>query len=274
MKKSFIAVLLLVGAAAMMATSVFAQSSVEEPNAILKNVKLQRQLTGGTQGLRVSAGPDPDTVYVGYSQTDHWNASNNYWNVWSGTRRPGTVDATNATWDWDNLSILASHGVGDSLAGWWPISRLYNTVGGFTFSDVDRPWWAVEAGNIANYVMNQGAGGKRTFGVVGVWHGDGGVNQGTGVTWTPLSGTKSAWCGLRQLNDTSVKDLVTNQPFNQAAVERVLSGAAAPGNRRFPGYANQWDQILYRDIAAAAATPLNISFLYRTRMSTDRKSVV
>ena len=267
MKKSFIAVLLLVGAAAMMATSVFAQSS-DDPNAILKNVKLMRQLSGGTQGLRVSAGPDPDTVYVGYSQTDHWNASNNYWNVWSGTRRPGTVDATNATWDWDNLSILASHGVGDSLAGWWPISRLYNTVGGFTFSDVDRPWWAVEAGNIANYVMNQGAGGKRTFGVVGVWHGDGGVNQGTGVTWTPLSGTKSAWCGLRQLNDNSVKDLVTNQPFNQAAVERVLSGAAAPGNRRFPGYANQWDQILYRDIAAAAATPLNISFLYRTRMST------
>ncbi len=265
MKKSFVAALLLFGAAAMMATGVLAQTS-DDPVAIVKNGKMVRELANAAkQRLRVSAGPDPDTVYVGYSQTDHWNASNNYWNIWSGTRRPGTPDPNNATWDWDNLSILASHGVGDSLAGWWPIKRLYNTTGGFVYPDDQRPWWAVDIGNIANYVINQGSGGKRTFGVVGVWHGDGGAGQagGSGVTWTPLSGSRSAWCGLRQLNDNSVLDAVTGQPFNQAAVERVVGGS-----RRYPGYANQWDQMLYRDVNAPAGQPLNISFLYRTRMST------
>jgi len=268
MKKSFIAVLLLVGAAAMMATGVFAQSS-DDPGAILKNVKIQRALSGAAQqNLRVSAGPDPDTVYVGYSSTDHWNATNNYWNIWSGTRRPGTNDPNNATWGWDGLSILASHGVGDSLAGWWPNKRLYNTTGGFTFTDDNRPWWGIDNGNTANYVINQGAGGKRTFGVVGVWHGDAGINQGVAVQWTPLSGTKSAWCGLRQLNDNSAVDAVTGQPFNQAAIERIQGGGAGAGNRSYPGYANQWDQMLYRDIAAPAGQPLSLSFLYRTRMST------
>jgi len=266
MKKSFIAVLLLVGAAAMMATGVFAQST-DDPHAILKNVKSQRA-SAGQQGLRVSAGPDPDTVYVGYSATDHWNATNNYWNIWSGTRRPGTNDPNNALWGWDDLGILASHGVGDSLAGWWPIKRLYNTTGGFTFTDDNRPWWAVDLGNTANYVINQGPGGKRTFGVVGVWHADPGAAAGAGVHWTPLSGTKSAWCGLRQLNDLSVIDAVTGQPFNQAAVERVNGGGAGAGVRSYPGYANQWDQMLYRDVNPPAGQPLNISFLYRTRMST------
>lgn len=271
MKKSFIAVLLLAGAAAMMATATFAQVSADEPAAILKNVKMLRaQSAANSSGLRVSAGPDPDTVYVGYSQTDHWNASNNYWNIWSGTRRPGTANANNAIWDWDNLSILASHGVGDSLAGWWPNRRLYTTTGGFTFADFDRPWWAIDIGNSANYVINQGAGGKRTFGVVGVWHGDGGVGQagGSAVTWTPLSGSKSAWCGLRQLNDNSVVDAVTGNPFNQSTVERHQGGGAGAGARKYPGYANQWDQMLYRDIVPPAGQDLNISFLYRTRMST------
>ena len=54
-------------------------------------------------------------MYVGYSATDHWNATNNYWNIWSGTYRPGTNDPNNALWGWDDLGILASHGVGDSL---------------------------------------------------------------------------------------------------------------------------------------------------------------
>ena len=65
------------------------------------------------RGLRVSAGSDPDTVYVGYSRADHWSATTNYWNLWTGTRRPGTANANNATWDFDDTSILAAHGVGE-----------------------------------------------------------------------------------------------------------------------------------------------------------------
>jgi len=274
MKKPFVALLLLVGAAAMVATSVFAQDAgVSDPGNKLVNAKMNRELMNSrAQRLRVSAGPDPDTVWFGYSHSDHWNASNNYWNLYTGTNYPTTaVQPGNAIWDWDNLGILASHGVGDSLAGWWPTRRVYTITGGLTLPDASRPWWAIEIGNVANYVINQGGGGKRTFGVVGVWHGDAGKNQagGSAVQWTPLSGTKSAWCGLRQLNDNSVIDQVTKSPFNQSTLDFL--GATLPTTptpKRFPGYASQWDQMLYRDIAAAPATALNISFLYTTRMST------
>jgi hypothetical protein len=274
MKKPFVALLLLVGAAAMVATSVFAQEAgMSDPGNKLVNAKMNRELMNSrAQRLRVSAGPDPDTVWFGYSHTDHWNATNNFWNLYTGVNFPTTtLNPQNAIWDWDNLAILASHGVGDSLAGWWPTRRNYNITGGLTLPDASRPWWAIDLGNQANYVINQGLGGKRTFGVVGVWHGDGGVGQagGSAVQWTPLSGSRSAWCGLRQLNDNSVMDQVTKNPYNQSTINFMGVGAfLTPSVKRFPGYAGQWDQMLYRDIAAAPATALNISFLYKTRMST------
>jgi len=269
MNRALLAAMLLLASLAAPTRLARADEFSTDAVPILKNIAGQREAAAASRrGLRVSAGLDPDTVYVGYSQTDHWSAANNYWNIWTGTRRPGTNDPNNASWDWDNLSILAAHGVGDSLAGWWPVNRLYNTTGGFTLPDDQRPWWAIDHGNEASYVINQGAGGKRTPGVVGVWHADPGKNAGNGVLWTPLSGTKSAWCGLRQLNDLSVTDAVTGQPFNQAAVDMMIGGGVGAGRRSFPGYANQWDQMLYRDVAAPAGQPLDISFLYRTRMST------
>jgi len=271
MKTPFIAALLPGLLVTTLAGTAFAQGTADEPEARIMNRRAPGAgAEAGRQRLRVSAGPDPDTVYVGFSQSDHWNATTNYWNIWSGTRRPGTNNPDNAMWGWDDLHILASHGVGDSLAGWWPDLQLYSTTGSVTLPDHQRPWWAIEHGNRANYVINQGPGGRRTYGVVGVWHGDGGALQpgGSGVTWTPLSGSRSAWCGLRQLNDHSVLDAVTGNPFNQSVVERSYVGGG-PGSRRYPGYASQWDQLLYRDVVAPAGQPLNVTFLYRTRMSTS-----
>ena len=266
MKKPFVALLCLIGAAAMVASSAFAQT--EDLGIKMVNAKMAKELLQSRAArLSVSAGPDPDTVYVGKSFSNH-TAPDNYWNIFTGDYLPGINSPTNAFWDWDNsVGIQAP----DSLQGWWPLHRQYNSAGGLTLPDDQRPWWAIDHGNIANYVLSQRASAKRTFGVVGIWHSDPGntINPAGSVPWTPLSGTKSAWCGLRQHGDNTVADAQTGNPFNQNVVA-ALGDAASTGNiQRFPGYVDQMDQMLYRDIAITSTQALAVSFSYRTRMSTS-----
>ncbi|HET9651083.1 MAG TPA: hypothetical protein VFP36_02775, partial [Usitatibacter sp.] len=266
MKKPFVALLLMVGAAAMVASSAFAQG--EDLGIKLQNAKLVKQLVASRAArLGVSAGPDPDSVYVGKSAANHTGPTN-YWNIYTGTYLPSIVNTTNAIWDWDNsVGIQAA----DSLQGWWPLRRQYNSTGGLTLTDDQRPWWAIDHGNLANYVISAQSSAKRTFGVVGIWHGDPGKNAGAAVPWTPLSGTKSAWCGLRQHGDQSVIDQVTKNAYNQDT-EQYLHDATTAGSgspQNFPGYPDQIDQMLYRDIAMTPSQSLTVSFKYRTRMSTQ-----
>src|SRR5262249_41367528 len=133
-----------------------------------------------------------------------------------------------------------------------------------------------------NYVINQGAGHKRTFGVVGVWHrdpGNTGAGVGRGVGWIPLSGQYSAWCGLRHHGDVTAMDAVTGNPFNDdvlmfnppAGGTRTVTTPGGVGtDKKFPGYGSQWDQMLYRDLdlSGSPGAPLTLSFKYHTRMST------
>jgi len=264
MKKPFVAFLLIVGAAAMVASSAFAQG--DDLGIKLQNAKMVKQMLSSRAGrLGVSAGPDPDTVYIGKSNTNH-TAADNYWNIYTGSYLPGVVNATNAFWGWDNsVGIQAA----DSLQGWWPLRRQYNSAGGLTLTDDLRPWWAIDHGNLANYVLSQQSSGKRTFGVVGIWHSDAGKNAGSAVPWTPLSGTKSAWCGLRQHGDQSVIDQVTKNAYNQDTEQYLHDTVGNGSGQNFPGYPDQIDQILYRDIAMTPSQSLTVSFKYRTRMSTS-----
>ena len=224
-------------------------------------------LSSRAQRLGTSGGPDPDTVYVGKSFSNHV-APDNYWNIHTGTYRPGTNDPNNALWDWDNAVGIQT---ADSLQGWWPLHRQYNSTGGLTLSDDLRPWWALDHGNLGNYVLSQQSAAKRTFGVVGYWHGDPGntVNPAGSVPWTPLSGARSAWCGLRQHGDASVADAMTHNAFNQDVVQYLGDASAIGCIQRFPGYVDQMDQMLYRDIAITSSQSLTVSFKYRTRMSTS-----
>jgi hypothetical protein len=251
------------------ATSAFAQS--DDVGLKLVNAKMAQELMRSRASrLGVSAGPDPDTVYVGKSYTNH-TAADNYWNIYVGDYLPTINNANNAFWDWENsVGIQAP----DSLHGWWPIHRQYNSTGGLTLVDSDRPWWAIDHGNIGNYVISQGTAAKRTFGVVGYWHADPGNAAGTAVHWSPLSGSQSAWCGLRQHGDLTVSDAVTGNPYNQDIVQYLHDGAAAPAAgggtlNNFPGYPDQIDQMLYRDIPMTTTQSLTVSFMYRTRMSTS-----
>ncbi|HTK32409.1 MAG TPA: FlgD immunoglobulin-like domain containing protein [Candidatus Saccharimonadaceae bacterium] len=281
MRKSYVALLLMVGAAALTANLAIAQESGigDQVQPRLTNANISAQLRSRAANLGVSSTPSPnDTVWVGYSGLP---GATNYWKVGKGPNRPtqGPGVGTDGVWSWET----PVHG--DSMQGWWSIRCFHANASGAVRVDVNRPWWAIEIGNSANYVINEGRShdyttnlpGNRTFGVVGVWHsdpGNTGAGAGKGVAWTPLAGTKSAWMGLRNHGDVTVSDPLTNSAFNvdvlqmsgnQANTTTVGNGASD----RFPGYGSQMDQMLYRDIdvSGLGANNLTLGFNFSTFMS-------
>ena len=148
---------------ALAATASAQQEGLAEGETLRNGQLVQKLLASRSSRLATSAGPDPDTVYIGKSATNH-TGPDNYWNIYTGTYRPDTNDPNAAYWDWDNsVGIQAA----DSLHGWWPLRRQYNSTGGLTLPDDQRTWWGLDHGNSGNYVISQHAAAKRTFGVVG-----------------------------------------------------------------------------------------------------------
>ncbi len=231
----------------------------------------------------------PETVYIGYTPG---HASDNYWSIWAGTSASGTFHrppAQGGMWDFEPPHVHQ-----DSLQGWWPYRVQMTGTGGLTIADHLRPWRALDFGNNANYAGPFGPGPdgrKRTFGVIGVWHIDGGNTVARpssldytstlygpdpvlgvgGVNWAPLEGASSAWMGLRRHGDDAYADPLTGNPFteNLLAYQFQNAVASAGTDKKFPGYGAQMDQLLYRDIELAPTdTVLTVSFHYRTAMST------
>jgi hypothetical protein len=260
---------------------------------ILINPRMNQELKQSAAQLRTSTHVPNDTTYVGFNPA---YAGSNYWSIGVGHRWPRGVsggvpvpvpDADTGYWDWD-------HPVhGDSLQGWWPMRNCYTSFFIANLPDDQRPWHAIDIGNSISYVINQGPGLRRTYGVTSAWHSDPGVtakipdpNQSDvnpkPPRWTPISGSMSAWCGLRAHGDVTAMDPVTGNAYNASTLEQVQQGSptipVGPGwtNYRFPGYADQWDQMLYRDvdIGSTSAYPsgsnVSVSFSYRTRMSTGK----
>ena len=104
------------------------------------------------------------------------------------------------------LERLRARGVIETI----PTRVQMDGTGGLTLPDVQRPWRALDFGNIANY--DPAIIGGRTSnmpGVVGVWHvdvGNTGAGAGQGVGWTPLAGSSSAWMGMRRHGDVTAID--------------------------------------------------------------------
>src|SRR5215831_10454997 len=282
MRKSFVALLLLMGAAAALATSAYAlvdELGGENVNAKLINAQMMRDMRSDVAQTGVS-GP-VDTTFCGFVPGKV--TATNYWGLGIGNFKAFSSNVADyGYWSWDNdavhNNIAEVHG--DSLFGWWPIRNIMNGTGGLTLNDDQRPWWAVDIGNNANEIVSQDAAHKRSWGVVGVWHRDNGSASGGGVTWAALGGSFSLWCGLRRDGDNAFVDPITNNPFNA----RVLMGVGVAGgtntapappynggigtDQKFPGYGSQWDQLAYRDLDVTGKPSVTLRFKFRTNMST------
>jgi len=286
MRKSFVALLLVVGATSM-ANLAFAaiENDLGGSGEGIKliNAQQNQELRSRSGGIGTSTNYPHwnDTTFVGYTP-GHFNAATNWWSIYSGTGKGGfkRPPARNGYWDWEPDG--ASYINGDSLQGWWPMRNIYNATGGQTRTDRNRAWWAVDIGNTVNYVPEtrrvwpSGEYVGKSFGVNGVWHRDGGSTLGTGAiprpAWAPLGGSFSAWMGLRAHGDVVAREGKGKlNPFNEDLLMfNGLNAASASGNdKHFPGYGNQMDQMLYRDIAGVGSNTLTIAFDYRTDMSTD-----
>jgi hypothetical protein len=283
MRKSFVALMLAFGAIATLATGAFAN-----PRDVFSgsddNVKKMYLHPLHSSAARLgSSALSADTTWVGYNPAYATKTNNrgqaNYWSVGVGGNEPpaGGDNSRRGYWDWEN----PVHG--DSLMGWWPVRFPYTSNTGLNANDALRQWQVDNTGNNVNYVINQGAGFKRTYGVVGEWHADKGnvidsVQAGTNPStpgWTPLSGSRSAWCGLRGHGDRSVKDPITGNPFTVEAMPMTFEqGLGIDGlgtSRQFPGYQGLMDQMLYRDVPVpTGGNPLKIQFKLATQMSTGK----
>jgi hypothetical protein len=282
------ALLWLAAAIALIATSAPARPAHAQIELEDRLVNLRPRLAAPPSSRRTprlrATGSGLDSIWIGHSiQTvnplDHSTWSYGPWRVGRGNNRPhpsGSAADNSGLWDWDHFVP----GESDSLQGWWPMRRAYSITGGLTIVDDQRPRWAVDIGNQGNYVM--GAQG-RTFGVLSYWHVDGGNknnpppfngNALNAMTWAPLDGNASAWCGVRGHGDFTYLDPITGNPYNASVLEMLGENGGGTGsgvgtNKHFPGYPGQMDQMLYRDVEVTQANAtLDLSFLYRTVMST------
>ena len=311
MRKSFVALLLLLGMTALSANA-FADMFGSDAGGEKIPMKMS-QMQSRAAKLGVSSTQN-DTVWVGYSTAlSPGQLANNYWSVGAvggtvgtiagpvqpgtpaGKPRPsqpvgGSQTGTNGQWTWE----FPVHG--DSLQGWWPVRQYQQRLGGTTQynPDYNRPWWGAQFGNIANYVMAErrdGSGtapGDRTFGVIGVWHSDPGPVvtdsiPGSSVhapAWTVISGAKSAWMGQRAHGDLTVKDPITHNPFNAditdfLGTDQTNNAFNNESGKHFPGYGACQDQMLYRDIAVdGTGTGVSVKFTFKSTMSTDKGQAI
>jgi hypothetical protein len=192
----------------------------------------------------------------------------------------GTAAAYDGVWSFDHFQ----GGETDSAQGWTFVQPAHSSIGPSDLDDNLRPWFGLDGGNRANHRPVQG----RTFGVTGIWHADNGSQLTSSVGgsnpvapgWTPIAGTRSAWCGIRSHGDLTAVDATgTGNPINATLADfngnnsgRQFGSLRTQGtDHNFPGYGSQWDQMFYRDVTLpanlAAGQNLNVAFKYTTNMS-------
>jgi hypothetical protein len=262
--KSALAAVLGSGLALLLIQPAFAQDSRVDDESVRwmdAGMAQQRLLT---RAVRLGASGYTDTLFVGHTSVGPY--VNNPFHVGVGPYRPGVGGNYDGMWDFDTYD----GGAIDSMQGW--IQQVNpNTRTSGTIADQQRPWMCLDWGNR----MNAGPVQGRTPGIVSAWHADDGVyalraGQSSSNSWAPLAGSKSAWCGLRAGDDFTVVDSTdlggTGNHINGETVIGRYGDGVYTTNKNFPGYSNQWDQMLFRDVRVATGGALMVSFLYETQM--------
>ena len=134
MRKSFVALLLLVGAAAALASTAIAREEMgEDVGSKLINAQMLREMRSAAALPGVSG---PDTTYVGFKPGKV--SANNYWGIGKGNFKVYSANAADyGYWGWDGAAnITEVHG--DSLFGWWPYRNLYTSTGSLKAISTDE----------------------------------------------------------------------------------------------------------------------------------------
>jgi hypothetical protein len=284
----------------------------------------RRQLVSRASRLRTSDVNDPDTVWIGHIADADWRPRDRDGNplgnpsIQTGGYGPsrvgrgeyplgiGPATQHDGVWDFDHFGAAtpaqggfpARAAENDSLMGWWPLARPFQSGDAVSSDDRARPFYGLDYGNFGNYVINQGSP-RRTFGVTGYWHRDvgrnslpladsvagvltvagiGGVVPGPNVEWKPIGGGASAWCGLRGQGDMTHVDPITGNAYNQTILSyrgnnsffQQGSQSTRGTDQNFPGYGSQWDQMLYQDVVLTGNAAVSVQFDYATSMSRVR----
>src|SRR5262249_16014506 len=84
---------------------------------------------------------------------------------------------------------------------------------------------------------------------------------------TPIAGTRSAWCGLRESGNTADQDALTGNYINGDLYNSFgAANGALSVEPDFPGFCSLWDQMLYKDFPSAGNG--TVAFSVRTDIST------
>ena len=227
------------------------------PKNVIKKSPVAASQAGASRTSNSNCpGASCDTVWVGHSNSGPGGA---FLGVGVG-----------GVWDFDT-GIAGT----DSTQGWrrWAVRMHFSA----SRPALSRLEWAIDYGNQLNegntnlWNARNLAGRKYVkTGIAGVWHSDHmngvklNVSNGAEPSATPISGTRSAWCGLREAGNTQAQDALTGN-YITGDLTTDWGGAYASGLiPEYPGYANQWDQMLYKDFTAGAAGTL--AFKVRTDM--------
>jgi len=196
MRRALVALSLLAGVAMLVSNPAVARE-LPDSDGIggerLANPGYHREVSRAARlGTSIGNPNASDTIWVGYSP-GHFDASNNWWSVYAHRGRDGNLEpntqpgslpgdvggqgpeqgpAGQGQWGFEGSETAWA---GDSLQGWYAFDTQYISTGGQTQPDWARPWWSKDAGNNVN--LAPGGHKGRTWGVVGVWHRDGGNTQ-------------------------------------------------------------------------------------------------
>lgn len=278
-------VMLLLLAGVVASTVAHAEVVKPAPMAMQKALQSKARLAK----LRTNGAGDPDTVFIGHvtGATGLPGAAGGAgpFHIGRGGYLPSDPQnqggaANNGYWNWDDLNA----GEADAYQGWWILVQPQQSASSAVRNDWWRSSFCYDFGNAGNLA---GKPGKATYGVTGYWHRDGGSTVTSGSIpapgFTPLGGSASAWCGLRAHGDNSYTDPITGGVYNSSIVQyygdnhflqtgpfnEVTDVDPGPGidlqggtDNNFPGYGDQWDQMLYRDVTVADLSGLSLSYKY------------